>query len=114
MKKVFLMIACLMCTISGFAILPPFYQSSIEIKRILNDPHTGEKLGSGQLILDIRRVENGWEIITPKYQMNVDVIYIPTHRVGPAEFELEFHDPVENNVDINSDNVVNIIADIDS
>jgi hypothetical protein len=94
MKKMFFILACLMCTAFGFAALPPFYQSSIEIERILNDPRTNEKLGSGQMILDIKRVENGWLIVTPRYQMNVDVNYIPTGRVGPASFELEFHDPI--------------------
>ena len=95
MKKMIFAAAIALFAISGFAVLPPFYQSSKEIKRILNDQQTHEKLGSGQQILDIKKVEGGWVITTTRFELFVDVIYLPPKQPGPAEFELEFHDPVE-------------------
>jgi hypothetical protein len=97
MKKIFFILVLTMCVVTGFAVLPPFYHSSNEIRRILEDPKTHEKLGSGQLIVEIRKVDSGWIIKTPKYEMLVDVIYLPSERIGASNFELEFHDPIELN-----------------
>lgn len=90
MRKAVFLLACFMFSISGFAMLPPFYQSSAEIKRILNDNRLTEKLGSGQLILDIKKVDGGWLITAPKYELKVDVNYLPAHMPGPAQFDLKF------------------------
>ena len=88
MKKIIFLF--LFISTMSFAALPPFYQSSKEIKAILNSPDLHEKLGSGQYILDIIKTRSGWMIITPKYRLPIEVKYIPQERIGPAEFELEF------------------------
>jgi hypothetical protein len=97
MKKIFFILAFILGTINIFAALPPFYHSSKEIKSILEDSRTHEKLGSGRPIIEIRKVEGGWIIKTPKYEMLIEVIYLPSDLVGASNFKLNFHDPIEIN-----------------
>ena len=97
MKKLMFVIAFAICSISAFAVLPPFYQSSKEIKRIINDARTHEMLGSAQMILDIKKEDGGWVITTQNYELHIDIIYQLTEHLGPAVFELEYHEPVEIN-----------------
>lgn len=97
MKKAVFILASLMLTISAFAVLPPLYHSSAEIKRILEDKRFGEKLASGELVLDIKKVEGGWLVTTQSHEMKVNVIYLPNTMPGPAQFDLDFQDPVEIN-----------------
>lgn len=73
------------------ALLPPFYESRKEYLALLNSKELEDKLGSGQMIQSISRTDNGFEIITPKYVLNVNVIYKHTRKIGPAEFQLEFN-----------------------
>ena len=51
----------------GFAALPPLYQNTKEIKKILNDNRLYEKLGSDQIIENISKSNTGWIITTSKY-----------------------------------------------
>ena len=92
MKK--LMFLLLFASI-GFTALPPVYQTSNEIKEILNDERLYEKLGSASVIQGIIKAEKGWVVITNKYYLNVCVEYLPSKRMGPANFELHFSDPIE-------------------
>jgi len=94
LKKSAFVLIFILCSIKGFSALPPFYQSSKEIKHILKDERLHEKLGSGQMILNIIKSQTGWIIITPKYHLNVDVKYIPSQKVGPVGFDFYFHDPI--------------------
>lgn len=75
------------------AVLPPLYESLKEYQALLNDKKLTEYLQSGELILDIKRNENNFQIVTNKHMLIVDIVYVPTGRIGPAEFRLEFHQP---------------------
>lgn len=95
MKKLFIILALSTLMIPSIeALLPPFYESLAEYKSLLNNKELEENLGSGQWIQEISRNDKGFMIKTPKYTMQVDVVYKNTGKIGPAEFELKFH-PVE-------------------
>lgn len=97
MKKI-LLGCCFFIVIcsSSFALLPPFYQSSKEIKHLLSDPRLAEKLGSGQMILQIIRTNTGYLIVTPQKRLDVEIHYFyPKYKTGPAEYEFNFQEPVE-------------------
>lgn len=96
MKKMIFVLICFFSFSTAFAILPPFYHSIREIKAILDDPALHEKLGSGEMILNVEKEEGGWRVVTPKYILRVDVKYVPTPGIcGPGQFELEFQEKVE-------------------
>jgi len=96
MKKLLLGLFLFIITCSaGFAVLPPFYQSTREIKDLLSDKRLAEKLGSGQMILEVNRTEKGYLIITPKKRLEIDVHYhFSKFTVGPSQYEFYFHEPV--------------------
>lgn len=75
------------------AALPPLWQSVNEIKAILDDPELGVKLASGEMILKIKRSEEGWSIVTSRHYLAVRVIPQPQTMPGPAKFKLEFEEP---------------------
>ena len=54
---------------SAFAALPPLYQSLTELKTIINDERLGQYLQSGDLITDIRKVNDGYLIETNRGQL---------------------------------------------
>ncbi len=93
MKKIMITLI-LLCSIKAFAILPPFYHTTREIKTILDDPALHEKLGSAQMIQDIIKVDSGYVIITQDYFLQVAVEYQHSGKVGPGEFVLHFAEPV--------------------
>lgn len=72
------------------AILPPLYQTAQELKMILENDRIGKVLPSGEPIVDIHKNENGYEIITPHYHLQANVIYKPAERPGPAQFDIDF------------------------
>lgn len=95
MKKFcFCLIGCLLATSPMFALLPPLYSSLEEYRQLLNSKELITRLESGQAILSIEKVEGGFEVKTPKYSMRVDIIPLPQSHPGPAQFHLEFHQPV--------------------
>lgn len=73
-----------------FSALPPLYQSANEIKAILSSKSMGTVLNSGELITDIQRNKNGYEITTNKNRVQVDVINKPSKGAGPIQFEIKF------------------------
>lgn len=79
---------------SSYALLPPLYTSLEEYRQLINSKELSAKLGSGQAIQSIERVENGFVIQTPRYTLHVDVIHEPQEHPGPARFHLEFHAPI--------------------
>jgi hypothetical protein len=97
LKKMFFLVS-LFATSASFAVLPPFYQTTKEIKAILNDERLAESLGSGESILEIKRVEDGYEIMTTKYSLHILVNYVPRGYPGPAIFSFEFL-PKEERID---------------
>ena len=94
MKKVLFAISVfLFSSQSAFALLPPFYQSTKEIKQILSDERLQEAIGSGQSIIAIKKIEDGYVIQTAKYEIKVHVDYHYAGRPGPAHYEFEFDAP---------------------
>jgi hypothetical protein len=75
------------------AVLPPLWQGVREIEAILSDKHFGKELDSGESILEIKKTENGYLIITNRREHPVHIIYKPQSRPGPAQFEIEFGTP---------------------
>lgn len=76
-----------------YSLLPPLYQGIAELKAILDDKKLGQELGSGEVILDIRKTDHGYLIVTNQNELMVQVIYQPNRFPGPAHFELEFKNP---------------------
>ncbi len=78
-----------------FGALPPLAQSVKELQALLADSHI-QDLGSGEPILEIVKMDNGYLVISQNYSMQVDVIYkqMEQKKVGPAQFQLQFHAPV--------------------
>lgn len=89
MKKQ-LFFLCLLAVQTATAALPPLWQSVNEIKTILDDPRFGTELESGELILKIKKTDEGWLIVTNRHRLYVKVIEQPQTRPGPAKFTLEF------------------------
>ncbi len=79
----------------AFAALPPLAQSNREIQAILAAPETYYLLGGAERIDQIIRCEKGYLLLTKSKELLVDICYIHTGKIGPAEFELKFHEPVE-------------------
>lgn len=87
--------------VSGMAeaLLPPLYEGVREIKAIIENEEFDQKLTSGEVVETIQKNETGYEILSNKHRLQVDVKYKvndrsgPEHNVGPAQFELYFHDP---------------------
>lgn len=96
MKKMMIGLA-LVCASTVFAILPPLAQSSRELQTILSDGRFLELLGSAGLLHSIVKTEEGYLIVTRDHALRVDVEYLRTHRIGPASFQLHFHEPVNIN-----------------
>lgn len=80
---------------SAFALLPPLAQSTREIQALISDSHFYESLGSGEAIQEILRNERGYLVVTQHYTMQVDIEYLHTGRVGPAQFRFSFNEPVK-------------------
>lgn len=94
MRKFFLIVAVVLGS-KGFALLPPLAQSIKEIKAIVGDKRLYNSFEPGEVIQDIIRLEEGYLILTTHYEMVVGVRYnhSTSARVGPARFQLEFHNP---------------------
>jgi len=76
----------------GLKLLPPEIQEEIEKQAILANPKLVELLGNA-IIESIEKNEDGYLVITSDYQMQIDVKYLPQPMPGPAQFELNFHQP---------------------
>ena len=75
--------------------LPPKVQEAKEKAAIQNDRRLVELLGD-EAIVEIRKVEGGYLVVTASSELRVDVHYLPPegHICGPAKFELFFHQKV--------------------
>lgn len=90
MKKYFLL---LLLTAQCGAALPPLWQNVAELKAILEDKRLGEKLESGEVIMEIENTDASWLITTNHNQLSVNVVYGKRDMPGPATFTLEFGNP---------------------
>lgn len=95
MKKLFLL--SLFATTASYAALPPLAQSSREIERIMESRELYQKLSGAEAIEQILRSPSGYLIKTAHQQIQVNVIYTPSHKIGPAEFTLSFEEPTQIN-----------------
>ena len=95
MPKYGLFIGLLLASQTAFAALPPLAQSSREIQKILESKETYKLLGGAEPLDQIVRTENGYLLITAHKELLVDIRYERTGKIGPAQFELFFHTPVD-------------------
>lgn len=75
------------------AALSPINQSINEIDSILHHRELIEKLGQNEVILDILRTEEGYNISTEHYDMIVELVYETKRNIGPRTYKLLFHTP---------------------
>lgn len=95
MKKfLFAFLAIMPLAASAFALLPPLYETAAVIKAIVTDPQLGQKLEAGEVIVTIQRNETGYEVITNKHRVQVDVTNEPAERPGPAHYKIVFQEAV--------------------
>lgn len=92
MLKIAALVILSFSTVSMEAILPPLYQTSKELRALLEPERLGKALPDGEPILEIRKNKDGFEIVTPRYHVQANVIYKQTGRPGPAQFEIQFAD----------------------
>ena len=83
-------LATLTATGSLYATLPPLWQNVAELKSILSDEHLGSHLESGEVILDIKKTDQGWMIITNHHELPIHIVYKESKMPGPAQFNVEF------------------------
>ncbi len=94
MKGNLLLIGILFVATAAWALLPPYYESSKEIKAILEDPTVIEKITSGRVIKSIVKTHNGYLITAgPKGEctLNVNIQYLPPATrgyAGPAQYDI--------------------------
>lgn len=79
---------------SAWSVLPPLYTTLDQFKAVVNDEQLPKKLDSGEAILAIVRIQDGFKIVTNKHRLIVDVVPEKTDKIGPMKFHLVFHDPV--------------------
>lgn len=91
MKKIFI-ILCACFALSGTlsAALPPLYRDANEIIAMLSDEKLGDFLQSGDSILEIKKFEHGYVIVTHDYAVVAHIIYEPLDMPGPAKPQVVF------------------------
>mgnify|MGYP001799357061 CR=1 FL=1 len=76
---------------TAFAALSPIQQSIREWKELLSSEELGH-LPSGEMIEEILRKDDGFEIKTTNYLIDVELEYQDTDILGPIPFNLRFKD----------------------
>jgi len=91
-KVIFILI--ILFGIKLHAALPPFFHTLREIEAIISDSRLHEELGGGEPILEVKRVDEGYLILTNRYTLKVEVIYHFPHELwcGIGEIELKFNE----------------------
>lgn len=84
----FLLTVCAVQPVAG--LLSPLSQELVELKTLLQDPALEQLVGSGEIIQEIKKTENGYVLTTSKQKVFVNVNYTPINRPGPAQFKLSF------------------------
>lgn len=77
------------------AALPPFFSSKREIEAILAAKELNDIVSSDDILQEIRKIPSGYLIITNQKIVPVFVHYMPTHKLGPQKFQLEFQKGVD-------------------
>jgi hypothetical protein len=94
MRKGFFILGVMLFSGVVNAALPPLYQTGAELHSVLNLDELGKYLPDGEPILEIRKNEQGYVIITNKHTLQAEVVYQPATRPGPARFQIKFHEPI--------------------
>lgn len=81
------------------AVLPPLFQTAEEIRTILKGDELDHVLPSGEPIVEIRRINNGYELLTLRYRLQAEISYIPQKNPGPAQFKVHYS-PAEKRTDV--------------
>lgn len=91
MKKMFVILSAFFA-LSGTlsAALPPLYQDTREIIAMLSDGQLGDFLQPGDPILEIKKFEHGYVIVTHDRTIVAHIIYEPVDKPGPAKFQIAF------------------------
>ena len=72
-------------------LLPPFAQSVRELHEVL----TGlQDIPAGEMIEAVERTEQGYQVITSHYIVQVEMEYLPRQQIGPMPFQLHFSELV--------------------
>ena len=75
---------------NAFAALPPLWQGVNEIKAILEDQQLSNVIPSGDVILKIIKIRDGYLVVTNKRKAFVKVNYEQNQQPGPVKFKIEF------------------------
>jgi hypothetical protein len=97
MYKATFVLLFLVISQSGFALLSPLAQSSVEIKAILDSHELSESIGAGEQIVKIEKTASGYAVDSTRSHLVVEVIPRPSHRIGPQQFDLKFGKVQTNN-----------------
>lgn len=92
MKRVLLFVALL--PNFAFCALAPLAQSVREISAILSYPNLEDQLVPSSAIEDIKKVDEGYLIITKSQVLKVKVVYESQKRIGAKKFTLQFAAPM--------------------
>ncbi|MCH9811768.1 hypothetical protein K0U07_03280 [bacterium] len=92
MKKI-LLAACLIPNLA-FCALAPLSQSIREITAILSYPTLEDHLSPSYSIEDIKKVDEGYLIVTKSQALKVKVQYDAKKRIGAKKFTLHFEQPM--------------------
>lgn len=80
------------CIAPCVAALPPFAQSKKEIEAIFNSAEINQHIPQEETILQFTKIDNSYLVVTNTYRsILIDVHYLPSQKVGPVAFTLEFH-----------------------
>ncbi len=90
MKKIFTTIF-LVFAVNASALLSPFWQSATEIEAMLKCKELGRFFYSGEEIREISKDGNFYLIRGDVSSCMVEVVYLPSDMIGPAQFELIFY-----------------------
>jgi hypothetical protein len=82
------------------AILPPLFQTAEEIQTILKGNELGRVLPSGEPIVEIRKTDSGYELLTAHYRLQAEISYLPQKQPGPAQFKVHYSQ-AEKRTDVN-------------
>jgi len=72
------------------ALLPPLWQGIAEIQAIIEDKRLGEHLHAGESLLEIKKVEGGYLLITNQQLLFAEIIVEPSTIAGPKKFTVVF------------------------
>lgn len=92
MKLSYFFLAALCVVGICHAALPPLWEDIAELKAILNDEHLSSNLSahlqSGEVILAIKKIDQGWMIVTNHHQLPIRIVPKPQEMPGPMQFDV--------------------------